>query len=213
VVPPTFALIAALAGHAPDCDPARYYVLLFGSDVGPLRPGRTHTWATYVRATPAAGGTVTLDPVTVSWLPADGRIDVFRPLRTETGQNPGLHETFTHVLGNGEKVVLFGPHETDASRYHQAAAQAGRLMSGGVVYRAADVGRRKPDTSNCANATRDADPVLAGTKYKPSRPGVPATRRLHREQAGAGAFDPAAARHDWLIPALGLDRYPMTRAR
>jgi hypothetical protein len=46
-----------------------------------------------VKATPAADGTVSLEPVTISWLPAEGPV---RPLhlRASAGKNYSLEETF-----------------------------------------------------------------------------------------------------------------------
>lgn len=191
-------------------DGSRYYVLFFGADAGPFRPARTHTWATYVRATPAADGSVVVEPLTISWLPADGSIDGLRPFRSEPGVNLSLHQSLRFAADRGTRVAMWGPFETDAVRYHLAARQVGLLEGGAIAYRAVDSFGRRPGTDHCVHAITRADPVLAGRRQPVWRIGREGTADLVGQYIKTGAFDPTA-RHDWLVPALGLDLWPVAR--
>lgn len=193
------------------CDESRYYILWFGSDLnGWRRPTKTHCWATWVKATPGQP----VESKTISWYPADLKVNYFRPFQKEIGRNLGLDETIRHVQGQGERVTLFGPCETDASRWELACRQAERLESGRVRYQGADIQiRRDAHTSHCLHALSDADPVLAGMRQNAIEIGTEATRKLFYQQIAAGAVVRPEVTHDWIIPALGLDRYNLLRGR
>jgi hypothetical protein len=210
-VTPTLCLAAGLlAAPTVDCPPAaRYYFLLFAGESVPFRPRHAHTWATFVKATPAPGGVV-LEPVTISWLPVDGNV---QPLRFQTvpGRNWGLDETVATKLATPGRVVLWGPFETDATRYGLAVAQAAALESGAVRYRAIDSFTTRPGVAHCVHAVTFADPVLRGRVQPVVRVGERGTHHLANLYAKTGAFADPAATHDWLIPALGMDRYPIER--
>ena len=197
------ASLTPTAVAQPIPDGPRYYVMFFGADAGPFRPTKTHTWATYVRATPAADGSLVIEPQTISWLPADGTINGLRPFRPEPGVNLSLHESLRFAADRGAKVATWGPFETDAQRYHLAVEQAGRLQAGAVAYRAVDSFSNRPGVDHCVHAITAADPVLAGQRQPARRIGRRGTAELVDEYVRTGAFDPTV-RHDWLLPALGL---------
>ena len=189
----------------------RYYFLLFGSDAGRIRLARNHTFGTFVRATPCLDGSVRLDVVTISWLAADRRTNALLPFRPEPGHNYELHETLRLVLGQRQGVALWGPYETDAGRFEAAAARAAVLASGVVRYRAVDSIRPRPGVSHCVHGLTRADPVLGWETQPAYRIGRWGTRTLAGKYAATGAFLDPCTTHDWLIPALGLDHYPITR--
>lgn len=195
----------------PGVEPARYFMLLFGSDAGPLRPARTHTWATYCKATPAGGGRL-VEHVTVSWLPADLGIDAARPLRPEVGVNLGLHDTLRFVAGQGQKTTLFGPYEVDAARYAVAQTEQELLESGRVSYRAFSAPRGMPSgLSNCITAVAAVEPALE--RNLPLRQiGRRGTAKVARTVEAADTVRKAPDA-DWLLPALGLDKVSLTRHR
>jgi hypothetical protein len=197
------ATLAPTAAAQPIPVGPRYYVMFFGADAGRFRPTRAHTWATYVRATPTADGSIFVEPVTISWLPADGSINALRPFRPEPGVNLSLHQSLQHAADDRAGVAMWGPYETDVLRYQLAVHQAGRLQSGAISYRAVDSFGNRPGTDHCVHAVTGADPVLAGRRQPVGRIGRRGTAELVGQYAAAGAFDPTV-RHEWLLPALGL---------
>lgn len=214
-----------LCGVGPGADPpssvpdspaptpgSRYYILLFGSDAGPLSPGKTHTFATYVKAAPAADGSVVLEPVTVSWLPADLRVKPLQGLRTEPGRNVGLHETIEVVRKQGQAVALWGPYETDAGRYEAAVRQVRTIESGEYRYRAIPPFAYKPGVSNCIGTVVRTEPSLSTRRPPAFRYGQTGSKAVADWLEKAGAIDRSTT-HDWLIPALGLDRYELVRKK
>jgi hypothetical protein len=202
------ALAAALLA-APAEPESRYYFVLFGGQSIPFRPRTAHTWATYVKATPAAGGAVLLEPVTISWLPAEGPVQPLR-LRSVPGKNHALDETFAVMAGNGARVSVWGPFETDATRYALAARQAAALESGAVRFRSFDSLGRDRSVVHCVHALTFADPNLRSLRQPVLRVGEPGTSRLAGRYAATGAFA-GPQTHDWLLSALGLDAVPLVR--
>ncbi len=203
LVPP--AAVAPSPPVASGCP--RYYFLLFAGESCPYRLRNGHTWATYVKATPTAGGGTVVEPVTISWLPADGDV---RPLALKpyAGRAWGLDETIRHYLCMPGRVVLWGPAEIDACRYERAAAMVRRLESGAVGFRSLDSITRRKDVMHCVHAVTYADPVLESRIQPLLRPGSPGTERLSHMYLRAGGLVNPACSHDWLLPALGLDKYP-----
>lgn len=203
---------AAPAATAPAADPARYYFLLFGSDAGPLRPAATHTWATYCKVTPAGGGRQ-VEHVTVSWLPADLTIHARRPLKPEAGANIGLHDTLRLVAGQGQQTTLFGPYEVDAARYAVAQTEKELLDSGRVSYRPASSPRgMPPGLSNCITAVAAVEPAL-DRSLPLLQFGRRGTAKAARTIEATDSSVRKAPDADWLLPALGLDKLPITRSR
>src|SRR4051794_40775235 len=94
----TFVL-AALLGSGPAVPAGealgqpRYFLTLFGGKSVPFKPNTAHTWATFAKITPAADGTMQVETVTISWLPATADVHPLR-LRSEPGKNFSLPDTF-----------------------------------------------------------------------------------------------------------------------
>lgn len=209
-----FASIAATALLTAPAPPAiraepRYYFILFGGQSIPFRPRTAHTWATFVKATPAADGTAILEPVTISWLPAEGPVQPLKA-RAVAGTNYSLEETFAIAANNGARVSMWGPFETDATRYALAVRQANVLNSGSVRFRSLDSLGRNRSVQHCVHAITFADPNLQRLAQPVIRVGEPGTSKLASRYAASGAFV-GTETHDWLIPALGLDRVGVVR--
>lgn len=203
------ALVLASA-PAPAAAPApRYYVVLFGGQSIPFQPRTAHTFATFVKATPAADGAMALEQVTISWLPADRTVEPSR-LRASTGKNFTLAETFDIMAKNNARVSMWGPFETDATRYALAAQQAATLASGAVRFRTLDSLGRNRDVQHCVHAVTFADPNLQWLRQPVLRVGEPGTSKLAGRYADSGAFV-GTRTHDWLLPALGLDPQSVVR--
>jgi hypothetical protein len=188
----------------------RYYFILYGGQSIPFRPRTAHTWATFAKATPMVNGEMAVESLTISWLPADGPV---RPLalRSEIGKNYSLEETFAIAERNRDRVSMWGPYEIDAHRYELAVEQAARLESGAVRYRVLDTLGFKHSISHCVHAVTYADPVLRRAVQPVLQVGEPGTSRLAARYLRNGAFVGGAVTHDWLVAALGLDRYAVVR--
>ena len=205
------ALVLASA-PAPAAEPAppRYYVILFGGQSIPFKARTAHTWATFVKTAPTADGAVSIEQVTISWLPAEGPVQPLR-IRSVAGKNRTLEETFAITANNNARVSMWGPFETDATRYELAVAQATALNSGAVRFRSVDSFRGNRSVQHCVHAITYADPNLQWLRQPiPVRYGEPGTSKLAGRYADSGAFV-GTATHDWLLPALGLDRQPVVR--
>jgi hypothetical protein len=187
----------------------RYYFILFGGQSIPFKPRTAHTWATFVKATPAADGTVTLESQTISWLPAEGPVQPWR-LRSVEGKNHSLEETFAIAANNSARVSMWGPFETDATRYALAVQQANALDSGTVRFRSFDSLGRNRSVQHCVHAVTFADPNVQRLRQPVIRVGEPDTSKLAGKYAASGAFI-GTETHDWLIPALGLDKVGVVR--
>lgn len=202
-------LLAAPPAPAPAQSEPRYYFVLFGGQSIPFKPNTAHTWATFVKAAPGADGTVGLEAVTISWLPAEGPVKPLK-LRASEGKNYSLEETFVIAARNNARMSMWGPFETDASRYALAVQQAATLESGAVRFRSLDSLGRNRSVQHCVHAITFADPNLQWLRQPVLKVGEPGTSKLAGKYASSGAFV-GTQTHDWLIPALGLDKVPLVR--
>ena len=109
---------------------------------------------------------------------------------------------------------MWGPFEVDANRYALACQQAATLESGRGAVPHARLARPQPRRCRTAS-TRSPTPTRSVSRYRQPvlRVGEPGTSSLAEKYLRSGAFVGGAATHDWLIPALGLDRYPVIRRR
>lgn len=205
------ASVLSVSAADPVAAPAepRYYFILFGGQSIPFKPNTSHTFATFVKATPTADGAVSLEPLTISWLPAEGPVQPLR-LRSVPGKNWSLEETFAITARNNARISMWGPFETDATRYALAVAQTNTLNSGAVRFRSVDSLGRNRSVVHCVHALTFADPNLQSLRQPVLKVGEPGTSKLAVKYADSGAFA-GTATHDWLIPALGLDKVGVIR--
>ena len=194
----------------------RYYAIVFGSQGTPRKPRYTHTWATAIKVTQKPGTQeFTVEQQTISWLPATLFIRPLR-LRVEPGINLDLHATIDEVRRNGELVSIWGPFEIWYGLYHRFIVQKKFLDSGVIGYQCADTlgeAYRCGTGTNCIHAITDMDPKF-------SRRQVYALRNNYGDVASANIVSQIMTRavvinpeqtHDWLIPALDLDKYSPIR--
>lgn len=191
----------------------RFYVFFFGSHDALHRPKYTHSWATLVRATDVPGGEPALEAHTISWLPTS--LDI-RPLsrEVEPGFNMELQDTLKYVIGNKEKVYMWGPYEVWHGAAYRFRVQKDFLDSGAVGYQCDDVigeAARYGTGCDCIHAITDLDPVYARERYPLSYYGAPATANMVRRFMKSPVFIDPPTTHDWLICRLGLDEYPIQR--
>ena len=191
----------------------RYYVLIFGSQSHPKLLRYTHTWATFVRAVgegPDPNDCV-LYPHTISWLPQTLEVRVWNPF-PEPGVNLDLYQTLGAVSAHNERVTLWGPFVITPDIYERSLRIYQILQSGVAQYRAISTSSNLL-ISDCIHAVAAVDPVFGRDHYPLIRIGNPASRFLAREikvrSVANRGIDQAAYDNSWLIPRLGLDRYPI----
>lgn len=199
---------AAIAPAAPVGD-ARYYFILFGGQSVPFRPNTAHTWGTYAKVTTAPDGKLSVEAVTISWLPATAQVRPYR-LRPEEGKNWSLAETFAIMGRSNSQISRWGPYEIEGSRYEMARAQAAFLESGQAKFRSIDSFNTNEHVVNCVHALTSAGPAVRHYIQPVIRVGEPGTSRLARLYNRGGAFPTFPERHDWLLPLIGADAYPTT---
>jgi hypothetical protein len=214
VRPPTPAAspdLAALNAAAPG---ERFYCLIFASQTVPRRPAFSHTWATVVRAADRPGSCPLVQDVhTISWLPAT--LDI-RPLClcVEPGVNLDLHETIAYARGNGERVSVWGPYECRPNFFRRFLVQKAFLDSGRVGYQCDDNCGEAALSGNgccCIHAISDMDPEYGRANYPLIWFGDSASEHLvNRFHASDSLLHPDVE-HDWLIGALGLEKYGLVR--
>jgi hypothetical protein len=208
-------LVAVVLGSATSMAAAdeRYFVLVFGSQSHPKLLRYTHTWATFVRAVgegPDPNNWV-LYQHTISWLPQSLKVRVWNPV-PETGVNLDLYQTLDFVVRQQERVTLWGPFLITPDLYERSLRIYQILQSGAVQYRAISTSTDLL-VSDCIHAVAAVDPLFGRGHYPLVRIGNPASRFIAREVMVRSienrGIDQAAFDNAWLIPRLGLDRYPI----
>jgi hypothetical protein len=187
----------------------RYYALIFGSQSSPKLLRYTHTWATFVRAVGEGDDPrqYQLYQHTISWLPATLEVRTFA-LVPEQGVNLDLYATLDVVSRNRESVTMWGPFEMSQPVYERSLRVKAILDSGAARYRAISTPRNLL-VSDCIHAVAAVDPVFGRGHYPLIRIGKPASRYIARQVVTRSVFDQYRTDASWLIPRLGLDRYPI----
>ena len=192
----------------------RYFILVFGAQSTPKLPRYTHSWATVVKVTDQGpGASAIVEHVSISWLPVNGQVRPWR-FRVEPGRNFDLDVSLALTLGQRERVSVWGPYETSAAIYQKFLVQRSYLESGQVGYQAIDTigaSARLGNGRNCIHALTDLDPLFDRQAYPIFRFGDAASATIVQQLAEKGALVNPCQTHDWLMPILGLDRYPLVR--
>ncbi len=224
--PPTPAaeLTGADLARIPQAPDERFFLMLFGSQDQSRNPAYTHTWATLVRVRAAEAGrcgTTTpgaVDPAleveTISWLPAKLAIDAFK-LRVEPGANVDLHTTIKNSLATNQEIAVWGPYEVWHGYAHRFRTQKEFLETGAIGYQCIDsIGEARRGTGcDCIHAVTDMDPLYKRWRYPLAFYGQPATANLVRRLMHSPIFIDPPTTHDWLLPRLGLDAYPIEKRK
>ncbi|MCE5326657.1 MAG: hypothetical protein ABFD92_18295 [Planctomycetaceae bacterium] len=192
------------------------YALIFSSQRPSHEPRYTHTWGTAVRTIELPGQPRRIIAVdTISWMPATLEIVPGR-LTPEKGVNLGLDATIQEMLKQQERVSLWGPYEIWRGLYLRFIEQKGFIESGRIGYQCIDqIGgaARNANASNCFHAITDMDPQFGRGEYPLIRYGDDASENIVRQLFRRPLLINPRHTHDWLIKALGLDRYPITFRR
>lgn len=206
--------IVLLSSSAPADAAERYYVAVFGSQSHPKLLRYTHTWATFVRAVGEGEdpNNWTLCQHTISWLPQTLDVRVWNPF-PEPGVNLDLYQTLGAVAAHNERVTLWGPFVIPPEIYERSLRVYEIAQSGAARYRAISTASDLL-ISDCIHAVAAVDPIFGRSHYPLIRIGNPASRFIAREIVVRSienrGIDQAAFDNSWLIPRLGLDRYPIT---
>jgi hypothetical protein len=192
----------------------RYYVMIFASQSTPKIPRFTHCWATVVKATDQPDGAPPkIESHTISWYPATMRVKPWH-IWVEDGINLGLHDTINVVQKHHERVSMWGPYETWHGLYRRFLVQKQFMESGEVGYQCVDtIGEAPKDGAgcDCIHAMSDMDPIFDRRRYPLTFFGEAASRNIVRQVRERPILIHPDQTHDWLIPALGLDCYPIIR--
>jgi hypothetical protein len=187
----------------------RYYAMIFGSQSSPKLLRYTHTWATFIRVI-GDGVDPSGDQVyqhTISWLPSSLIVRAWSPI-PEKGVNLDLYATLDAVYRNGESVTMWGPFQISEPIYTRSLGVKAILDSGAAEYRAISTPRNIL-VSDCIHAVAAVDPVFGREHYPLIRVGKPASRFIARQVMTRSPFDQYQTHALWLVPRLGLDRYPI----
>ncbi len=193
-----------------------YYILVFGSQTTPRIPKFTHTWATMVTTLEVPGqAPLLLDVSTISWLPETLDVRLLH-FRVEKGINLDLHTTIREMLKNGECISLWGPYETWGGLHDRFLTQKAFLESNAIGYQCTDgfgEAARNGNGSNCFHALSDVNPQFDRRQYPLLFYGNRASENIVRQLFERPILIHPYQTHDWLIPALGLDAYPIVHRR
>lgn len=207
------ALALALAATGPAAAADHCYVMVFGSQSHPKRLKYTHTWATFVRAVgegPDADA-YRLHAHTISWLPRTLDIKVWDP-HPEPGVNLDLESTLRAVYADGQRVTMWGPFVIPSHVYNRSVWVKQVLESGAAEYRAIST-EYNLMVADCIHAVAAVDPDFGRDHYPLIRVGKPASRFIAREVMNRSlensGINQKAYDNSWLIPRLGLARYPI----
>jgi hypothetical protein len=179
---------------------------MFGSQLPEPEPEYSHSWGTFVKVTfdpcqPAPQ----MESFTISWLPQSLVIRLWT-LHAEPGVNLDLHSTLRYVLGNHERVSMWGPYEIDEELFGLAADQLDILQSGQVRYKAIDIGRLSNRVNNCIHSLTA---VVRGIQPHVFIPAWGETASFVILQEYRSWIVDREHEHYWVSSALGLDAYPI----
>jgi hypothetical protein len=111
-------------------------------------------------------------------------------------------------------VSVWGPYEVWHGFAYRFMTQKSFLDSGRIGYQALDnIGEagKTGDGCDCIHAITDMDPVYNRARYPLIYYGDAASANLVRRFMHSPVFIEPPTTHDWLIPQLGLDEYPIVR--
>ena len=103
---------------------------------------------------------------------------------------------------------MWGPFRIHQVVYERSLGVKQILDSGVAEYRAISTPRNLL-VSDCIHAVAAVDPIFGRGHYPLIRIGKPASRDIAREVMTRSVFDQWQGDSSWLIPRLGLDRYPI----
>ena len=110
-------------------------------------------------------------------------------------------------MANNESITMWGPFVVRPEVWQRSLFIRQVLESGQAEYRAISTARNIL-ISDCIHAVAAMDPVFGRNHYPLVRIGKPASRYIAHEVVQRSVYDQYQYNSAWLIPRLGLDRYP-----
>src|ERR1017187_2668116 len=134
-----------------------YFMIVFAQQTDANRLERTHTFATFVKATGkgADKSKYAIDSHTISWMPKSLHVKFLK--RPEEGVNLDLKDTLRHAKAIKAAVSMWGPFLVKKELYDRALRQEARLKKGDIDYKAIDFLFRPKSATNCIHAVCDID--------------------------------------------------------
>jgi hypothetical protein len=132
----------------------------------------------------------------------------------EPGTNLTLPFTIEEMLRHKERVSVWGPYEVGPGLVYRFQVQKAFLESGRVAYQCVDAigeAARTGAGCDCIHAVTDMDPLFARNRYPLSYFGESASLNIVRQIHERPIIISPEADHGWLLPLLGLDKYPIKR--
>jgi hypothetical protein len=201
-------LVALLGSCGPEVRAQEtYYVVVLASQQTPPRAKYSHTFAIFVRVCHCCNSPeqCTVESHIISWMPKalDIRLEALLP---ETGANLDLDTSIRWALSTDQRISMWGPYQIEGDLYCRALKQLALLQSGKVRYKAIDTGYPLSFASNCIHAVSS---VVGGIRLYVSRPNHGETASFDALRRMRPWIIDYEHRHDWLVPALGLNCYPI----
>jgi len=204
-------LVGSFWGAAParSVGEERHYVLIFGAEPTPKRIKDCHTWGTFVRVVGEGA-----DPSgyqvfahAISFVPATLQVRTFA-LKAEPALNLDLEASLAYTRRKGASVTMWGPFLIRPDVYRKSLEVWSVVESGQAEYRAID-SLCDLLIADCIHAVAAVDPKFGRAHYPLIFVGKAASRYMAYQVVER--TDPDRTRPDasWLIPVLGLDRYPI----
>ena len=103
---------------------------------------------------------------------------------------------------------MWGPFRILPQVYERSLRVKEILDSGRAEYRAISTPRNLL-ISDCIHAVAAVNPIFGRGHYPLIRVGKPASRFIARQMMTRSVFDQWESDNSWLVPGLGLDRYPI----
>lgn len=200
----TLALFCFLAATSSVSACEKYFVIVFGSQTVPPDPHYSHSFAVFIKASGPPENT-TICYHTISWLSLDGHFRL-RKLLPQPGRNWELHETIRFALAHDERVSAWGPYEIQPKLYFKAIRQLQKFERWNTKFKAADSGWPTFLASNCIHAISG---VSGSDRLRVASPSWGETASWFVTRRYKRYFVDSTNKHCWLIPCLGLDRYPI----
>jgi hypothetical protein len=199
-----FLLLAGSAARGQD----KYYAVVFGVQDRNNHCCEAHSFAHFVQVRQELIGPEVVDQATISWLPAQGTVKLFK--RAERGINHSLKESLENVKP-GHAIAQWGPFEIQEELFDRAKKQAAFLSSGGILYKAMDPFSRPAGVAiNCEHAISDIglrpeeSLVRTGTAHGHHGSYLVATHLR------SWMIEPGVAHH-WVGRSLKLDQYTIAK--
>lgn len=216
--PPTPAMSVPVQELEKEIKPPdeRYYLIIFGSQSPLKRPKYTHTWATAIKVTdPEFGLKVEVEPHTISWMPKTLDIKAWS-LFVEPGVNLELKDTIELMLKSDQRISMWGPYEMRVGLFKKFLMQKEFLESGEIGYQCVDTKGEaawRRNGCDCIHAITDADVEFSRKHYHLRRYGETASEFIVQQCFERCLLLKPETTHDWLIPKLGLQKYPIVHRR